>query len=71
MQKIASYRLPGALDRRLLWLSENKDTLTEQEREELLALVEFSEDRTVEKLQAQVILRRLAATWPQLFGSLS
>ena len=69
LQNVASYKLPAALNRRLLWLSENKETLTESEREELLDLIAFSEDRTIEKLQAKVILRRLAQAWPQLFGS--
>jgi hypothetical protein len=68
-QKVARYELPAAMDRRLLWLSENKETLTEAEREELHALIDFSEDRTVEKLQAKVLLQRLAEVWPQLFGS--
>ena len=66
LQKVASYKLPSALDRRLLWLSENKESLTEAEREEWLALVDFSEDRTIEKLQAKVILQRLSEAWPQL-----
>jgi hypothetical protein len=69
LQKVANYRMPVAMDRRLLWLSENRDSLTAPEREELLALVDFSEDRTVEKLEAKVLLRRLADAWPQLFGS--
>jgi hypothetical protein len=68
LQSVANYRMPAAMDRRLLWLSENKEGLTQPEREELLALVDFSEDRTVEKLQAKVMLQRLAETWPQLFG---
>ena len=70
MQKVAAYKLPAALDRRLLWLSENKERLTEAEQDELRALVDFSEDRTVEKLQAKLILQRLADEWPQLFGTL-
>jgi hypothetical protein len=69
LQRVASYRMPAAMDRRLLWLSENKESLTQPEREEMLALVDFSEDRTVEKLQAKVLLQRLAEAWPQLFGS--
>jgi hypothetical protein len=64
LQKVAGYKLPSALDRRLLWLSENKETLTEADREELLALIDFSEDRTIEKLQAKIIVRRLADAWP-------
>jgi hypothetical protein len=68
LQRIASYHLPAALDRRLTWLSENKDTLTEAEREELLALIDFSEDRTIEKLQAKVIcdaLRKRGPSWSE------
>ena len=68
LQHVAASKLPPAIDRRLLWLSENKETLNEAEREELLALIDFSEDRTVEKLQARVMLQRLAEAWPQLFS---
>ena len=66
LQRVAVYRLPPALDRRLLWLSENKERLTNAEREELLALVDFAGERTVDKLQAQATLQRLAALWPDL-----
>ncbi len=66
LRLVASYRLPTAIDRRLLWLSENKEQLAEQQREELLDLVEFAEQRTVEKLQAQATLKRIAETWPEL-----
>jgi hypothetical protein len=69
LRRIDEYRLPAALDRRLLYLSENKDTLGESEREELLALVDFSEERTVEKLQAKAMLRRIAERWPHLLSS--
>ncbi|MBI2808086.1 MAG: hypothetical protein HYX68_24135 [Planctomycetes bacterium] len=69
LQKVEGYTLPAAMDRRLLWLSENKESLTQTEREELHALVDFAEDRTVEKLQARVLLQRLAAARTQLFGS--
>jgi len=68
LRRLDAYRLPPALDRRLLYLSENKDTLSESEREELLALVEFSEERTVEKLQAKAMLRRIAESWPHLLS---
>jgi hypothetical protein len=66
LRRVAEYRLPAALNRRLLWLSDNKERLSETEREELLAAVEFSEDRTVEKLQAQAALQRLARLYPHL-----
>src|SRR5437764_8052675 len=66
LQHLAAYQLPPAIDRRLLWLSENKETLTKAEREELLALVELAEERTVEKLRARAVLKQLAETWPHL-----
>jgi hypothetical protein len=69
LRNLAAYQLPAALNGRLLWLSENKEKLTESERGELNALIDFSEDRTVEKLQAKVMLRRLADAWPHLLGS--
>jgi len=64
LQRVATYRLPPALDQRLLWLSENKESLTAAEREELFALVEFADERTVEKLQAQNALRRMSQAFP-------
>ena len=64
LQTIADYKLPVAMDRRLLWLSENKEVLNPSECDELLALIDFSEDRTVEKLRANIMLRRLAETCP-------
>ena len=66
LQQVASYRLPPAVDRRLLWLSENQEQLTAAEREELQAVIELAEGRTVEKLQARAALKRLAETWPHL-----
>lgn len=69
LQRVANYRMPAAMDRRLLWLSENKESLTQPEREELLALVDFSEDRTVEKLEAKMLLQRLAETPPNESGN--
>ncbi len=71
LQHVAAYQLPPALDRRLLSLSESKESLSETEREELMALVEFAEERTMEKLRARAILKRLAETWPHLLPSQS
>jgi hypothetical protein len=65
LQRIATYRLPFAVDRRLLWLSENKERLTPEERDELLEVVEFAQERSAEKSQAQVLLRRLKELWPE------
>jgi hypothetical protein len=66
LERVAAYRIPPALDKRLLWLSENKERLNEAERAELLAAVEFTEDRTIEKLQARAALKRLSEFWPHL-----
>ena len=71
LQRVAAYRLPPALDRRLLWLSENKGSLTVEERDELFALVDFAEDRTVEKVEAQAALKRLGEIFPQLLRTTS
>jgi hypothetical protein len=70
LERVATYQLPAALDRRLVWLSENKDQLTPSEREELLGMVEFTEERTVEKLQARAALRRLVECVPHLVPAL-
>jgi hypothetical protein len=39
------------------------------EREELLALVDFAGERTVDKVQAQAVLKQLAALWPDLLAN--
>ena len=66
LRRVAEYRLPPALDERLLWLSENKESLTEAERRELLALVEFADEKTAEKAQAQAALRRIDQAFPKI-----
>ncbi|MCY2989301.1 MAG: hypothetical protein NTY19_15710 [Planctomycetota bacterium] len=66
LRRLAEYRLPAALDQRLLWLSENKELLTETERRELLALVELTDEKTVEKLQSQAALQRIGQVFPKL-----
>ena len=66
LRRVAEYRLPSALDERLLWLSQNKESLTEAERRELLALVDFADNKTAEKLQAQAALRRIDQLVPKL-----
>jgi hypothetical protein len=71
LRRVAEYRLPPALDERLLWLSENKESLTQAERQELLALVEFADEKTAEKLQAQAALRRIDQVFPKLASAAS
>jgi hypothetical protein len=64
LRRLAGYRLPVELDRRALGLGERKETLTPDERAELLAWVEFTQQRSLEKVEAELALRRLAAAFP-------
>lgn len=66
LRRVAAYRLPPALDRRVLDLGERKESLTPAERDELLAWVAFAQERSIEKAQAELALRRLAAAFPDL-----
>lgn len=65
-RRVAAYALPPELDRRILDLGERKETLTPEERAELLAWVAFTQQRSIEKAEAEVALRRLAAICPEL-----
>jgi len=65
-RRVAGYRLPPALDQRILDLGERKETLSADERAELLAWVSFTQERSVETLEAEVALRRLADASPEL-----
>jgi hypothetical protein len=64
LKRVANYVLPAALDRRLQELGENKESLDASEHEALLALVTFTHDRTIEKLQAELALRELQPLVP-------
>ncbi len=66
---MADYRLPNALDRRLLWLSENKERLDEAQREELAALVDLADYRALDKVQAKAVLERLTKLYPELVSA--
>lgn len=65
LRRLAAYALPPELDRRLLDLAERKETLTPDERAELLAWVTFTQQRSTEKLEAEVALRRMADSFPE------
>jgi hypothetical protein len=64
LKRMADYVLPAALDRRLQSLGENKEYLGAADHEELMALVTFTQERTIEKLQAEVALRELQTLLP-------
>lgn len=64
LKRVANYALPAALDRRLQELGENKEYLGAAEHEELLALVTFTQERTLEKLQAELAMHELQTLLP-------
>ena len=66
LRRLANYELPPALDRRLQELGEQKEFLDRAAHQDLLALVAFSQQRTLEKLEAQVALKRLQELFPEL-----
>jgi hypothetical protein len=69
LRRVAEYKLDPALDRRMLELGERKEYLSPDEHAELMALVTFSQTRTVEKLDAELALRRLESAFPELAGA--
>lgn len=68
LRRMAGYVLPPELDRRLLDLGERKEDLTEEERAELQAWVRFTQQRSIEKHEAQLALRELATAFPDVAG---
>ncbi len=66
LRRLAAYELPPELDRRIHDLGERKESLSPDERAELLAWVAFTQQRSLEKWEAEVALRRLAAVFPDL-----
>ena len=65
-ERIAAYTLPMELDRRILDLAERKELLTTAERDEYLAWVEFTQQRSLEKWQAIAAINRLADEFPEM-----
>jgi hypothetical protein len=66
LRRIGAYVLPPELDRRILELGERKDALTPDERDELQAWVKFTQQRSIEKFEAQLALRRLTTVFPEI-----
>lgn len=66
LRRVADYRFGPALDQRLRELGERKEWLSASEHEELLALVAFTEQRTLEKLEAEAALRELQTASAEL-----
>jgi hypothetical protein len=64
LRRMADYELDPSLHRRMQELGERKEFLNQIEHEELLALVDFTHKRTIEKLEAQAALDRLRTALP-------
>ena len=62
----AGYELETPLAHRMQDLSERKEFLGAAEHGELMALVEFTQRRTIEKLEAELALKRLGEVLPDL-----
>jgi cell division protein ZapA (FtsZ GTPase activity inhibitor) len=65
LRRLANSTLEPVLDERLRDLGERKESLSEDEYAVLLALVSFTEQRTLEKLEAERALRQLDAVAPE------
>lgn len=70
LRLLAGYELDPMLARRMQDMGDRKEFLTPDEHAELLALVRFSQQRSIEKLQADLALKRLQATFPDIVESL-
>jgi hypothetical protein len=68
LKRMANYELNATLRQRMHELGERKEYLRPDEHEELLGLVEFTQKRAVEKLEAQTALSRLRAMLPGLLS---
>ena len=66
LRRMAAYELDLSLTRQMRELGERKEFLSQAEHDELLALVDFAHQRTIEKLEAQVALDRLRTALPDL-----
>lgn len=66
LRRMAEYELDDTVNRRMQCLGERKEFLNNEEHAELISLIEFSERRTREKLDAQLALKRLGALLPDL-----
>jgi predicted MarR family transcription regulator len=65
-RRVAGYTLPPALDAKRSDLSERKESLTAEERAELLGLVAFTQARSIEMAEAELAIRRLTDAYPEL-----
>lgn len=64
LRRVAEFRMPAVLDRQMLDLGERKEFLNPTEHAQLMELVAFSEERLIDKLQAELALRQLKSMFP-------
>ena len=64
LHRLSNYELDPSLHSRIHALGERKEFLSQAEHEELLALVAFAHQRTIEKLEARVALDHLRTALP-------
>lgn len=69
LERVAAYQLAPALEQRMQELGENKEFLDPAAHGELLALVDFAQQRTMEKLEAGLALQKLREVWPEGIAS--
>jgi len=58
--------VPPELDRRILDLGERKEMLNPAERDEPLAWMNFTHERSIDRFEAQLALRRLTTVFPEI-----
>ena len=66
LRKLARFRLEPRLELRMQALGERKEFLGKEEHAELLALVAFTQQRSIERLEARVALKQLQAFLPEI-----
>lgn len=64
LRRLAGYQLEPRVARQIEDLSEKKEFLDSAQHEALLGLIAFTQQRTIEKLEAQAALKRLAEFLP-------
>ena len=66
LRKTANLELSSKLEDRLCDLNERKEFLSQQEHEQLLLLVDVMHLRSIEKIEAQLALKRLRNILPEV-----
>ena len=62
------YRLPNLLQRKLRKALDEKERVSPSEHRELLVLVDAAQERSLQKVKAQVALQQLLQAFPELEG---